>query len=90
MALAMAAQGTHVVLVACPVDQLTARVARIESVGGRATALPADLADAARHISCSARSSSAACRTQLREVSAVQPILSASDPMAAHCEVCLP
>jgi short-subunit dehydrogenase len=40
----MAAQGTHVVLVARSVDRLTALAARIESAGGRATVLPADLA----------------------------------------------
>ncbi|MFM9014359.1 MAG: SDR family NAD(P)-dependent oxidoreductase [Gemmatimonadota bacterium] len=44
LALAMAAQGTHVVLVARSVDRLTALAARIESAGGRATVLPADLA----------------------------------------------
>ena len=40
----MATQGTHVVLVARSVDRLTALAARIESAGGRATVLPADLA----------------------------------------------
>lgn len=44
LALAMAAQGTHVVLVARSVDRLTALAARIESAGGRATVLPVDLA----------------------------------------------
>lgn len=44
LALAMAAQGTHVVLVARSVDRLTAPEARIEGAGGRATVLPADLA----------------------------------------------
>lgn len=44
LALAMASQGTHVVLVARSVDRLTALAARIESAGGRATVLPADLA----------------------------------------------
>jgi short-subunit dehydrogenase len=41
---AMAAQGTHVVLVARSVDRLTALAARIEGAGGEATVLPADLA----------------------------------------------
>ena len=44
LALAMASQGTHVVLVARSVDRLTALAARIERAGGRATVLPADLA----------------------------------------------
>lgn len=44
LALAMPAQGTHVVLVARSVDRLTALAARIEGAGGRATVLPADLA----------------------------------------------
>ncbi|NCA15269.1 MAG: SDR family NAD(P)-dependent oxidoreductase, partial [Proteobacteria bacterium] len=39
LALAMAAQGTHVVLVARSVDRLTALATRIESAGGRATVL---------------------------------------------------
>ena len=44
LALAMAAQGTHVVLVARSVDRLTALATRIESAGGRATVLRVDLA----------------------------------------------
>jgi short-subunit dehydrogenase len=44
LAAAMAAQGTHVVLVARSAERLTALAARIESAGGRATVLPADLA----------------------------------------------
>lgn len=44
LALAMAAQGTHVVLVARSVDRLMRLAARIERAGGRATVLPADLA----------------------------------------------
>jgi len=44
LALAMAAQGTHVVLVARSADRLTALAARIEGAGGRATVLPVDLA----------------------------------------------
>jgi short-subunit dehydrogenase len=44
LAVAMAAQGTHVVLVARSVDRLTALAARIEGAGGKATVLPADLA----------------------------------------------
>jgi hypothetical protein len=44
LALALAAQGTHVLLVARSVDRLTALATRIESAGGRATVLPADLA----------------------------------------------
>ena len=44
LALAMASQGTHVVLVARSVDRLTPRAVRIESAGGRATVRPADLA----------------------------------------------
>jgi short-subunit dehydrogenase len=44
LAVAMAAQGTHVVLVARSVDRLTALAAAVESAGGRATVLPADLA----------------------------------------------
>ena len=32
---------------------------------------------------------SEACRTHLRSVSAVQPILDATDWIAAHCEICL-
>jgi short-subunit dehydrogenase len=44
LAVAMAAQGTHVLLVARSVDRLTALAARIEATGGRATVLPADLA----------------------------------------------
>jgi short-subunit dehydrogenase len=44
LAVAMGAQGTHVVLVARSVDRLTALAARIEGAGGKATALPADLA----------------------------------------------
>jgi short-subunit dehydrogenase len=46
LALAMAAQGTHMVLVARSVDRLTALAARIGSAGGRATVVPADLARA--------------------------------------------
>jgi short-subunit dehydrogenase len=44
LAVAMAAQGTHVVLVARSVDRLAALAARIEGAGGKATVLPADLA----------------------------------------------
>ncbi len=44
LALAMAMQGTHVVLVARSVERLTALAARIESTGGQATVLPVDLA----------------------------------------------
>jgi short-subunit dehydrogenase len=44
LAAAMAAEGTHVVLVARSVDRLTALAARIEGAGGQATVLPADLA----------------------------------------------
>ena len=44
LASAMAAQGTHVVLVARSVDRLTALAARIEGAGGRATVMPVDLA----------------------------------------------
>ena len=44
LAIAMAAQGTHVVLVARSVDRLTALAARIEGAGGKATVLPVDLA----------------------------------------------
>jgi hypothetical protein len=44
LAVAMGAEGTHVVLVARSVDRLTALAARIEGAGGKATALPADLA----------------------------------------------
>ena len=44
LAVAMGAQGTHVVLVARSVDRLTALAARIEGAGGKATVLPADLA----------------------------------------------
>ena len=44
LAFALAAQGTHVVLVARSVDRLTALASRIERAGGRATVLPADLA----------------------------------------------
>jgi uncharacterized protein len=44
LASAMAAQGTHVVLVARSVDRLTALAARIEGAGGTATVIPVDLA----------------------------------------------
>jgi short-subunit dehydrogenase len=44
LAVAMGAQGTHVVLVARSVDRLTDLAARIEGAGGKATVLPADLA----------------------------------------------
>ena len=44
LAVAMAAQGTHVVLVARSVDRLAALAARIEGAGGKATVLSADLA----------------------------------------------
>lgn len=44
LAAAMAAQGTHVVLVARSVERLKALAARIEGAGGRATVLPVDLA----------------------------------------------
>lgn len=44
LALALAAEGTHVVLVARSVDRLTALAERIAGSGGRATVLPADLA----------------------------------------------
>ena len=44
LAAAMAAQGTHVVLVARSVDRLEALATRIERAGGRATVLPVDLA----------------------------------------------
>jgi short-subunit dehydrogenase len=44
LAAAMAAQGTHVVLVARSVERLTALAARIEGAGGKATVLPVDLA----------------------------------------------
>ena len=44
LAVAMAAQGTHVVLVARSVDRLAALAARIEGAGGKATVLPVDLA----------------------------------------------
>jgi short-subunit dehydrogenase len=44
LAVAMAAQGTHVLLVARSEDRLTALAGRIEGAGGRATALPMDLA----------------------------------------------
>lgn len=44
LALALAAQGTHVVLVARSVDRLAALAARIQGAGGRATVLPSDLA----------------------------------------------
>jgi short-subunit dehydrogenase len=44
LAVAMAAEGTHVVLVARSVDRLTALAARIGDAGGQATVLPVDLA----------------------------------------------
>lgn len=44
LASALAAQGTHVVLVARRVERLTALRARIEAAGGQATVLPVDLA----------------------------------------------
>ena len=44
LASAMAAQGTHVVLVARSVERLTALATRIESAGGTATVIPVDLA----------------------------------------------
>ena len=44
LASAMAAQGTHVVLVARSVDRLTALATRIENAGGTATVIPVDLA----------------------------------------------
>ena len=43
LARAMAARGTHVVLVARSVERLRALAARIEQAGGRATVVPADL-----------------------------------------------
>jgi short-subunit dehydrogenase len=62
LAVAMGAQGTHVVLVARSVDRLTALAARIEGAGGKATVLPADLAAPEPPSDCSTRSSSATCR----------------------------
>lgn len=44
LAAALAARGTHVVLVARTRDRLEALASRIEGSGGRATVLPADLA----------------------------------------------
>lgn len=46
----MAAQGTHVVLVARSVERLTALATRIEIAGGTATVIPVDLAGEQRGI----------------------------------------
>ncbi|MDX2014919.1 MAG: SDR family oxidoreductase [Myxococcaceae bacterium] len=43
LAMAMAARGTHVVLVARSLERLRALAARIEQAGGQATVVPADL-----------------------------------------------
>ena len=43
LALALAARGTHVVLVARSVERLQALAARVEGAGGVATVLPSDL-----------------------------------------------
>lgn len=57
LAIALAARGTHVVLVARSIERLSALGARVEAAGGRATVLPADLSlpDAAQRLFDDAR-----------------------------------